>query len=110
MRISPSDCVVKEMGQQMIDFWKYDFSEEDKIRTFIKTWNAYGFMGLGQGVGNAYILKARYHFNGSGPQFFGGAEKWPAVTLEVAFQVGEEERANLFAEQLKKLVEEYFTV
>jgi len=57
-------------------------------------------------VNNAIKLKCNYHYNGSGTQAFGGAKQWPVITLEWAFQEGEETLRDVVARRLKEFVEE----
>jgi hypothetical protein len=53
-------------------------------------------------------IEIGYHYNGSGPESFGGARQWPTVEATVAFNVGEEEKQKTFAVALAKLIDEFF--
>jgi len=53
---------------------------------------------------NAIELECHYNYNGSGKQAFGGAIKWPVITLNWAFQEGEETHRDVIARRLKKFV------
>lgn len=55
--------------------------------------------------GVAATLREHYHYNGSGPQAFGGAKRWPALTLVVAFPENAEELRDLLGDRLRSAVD-----
>jgi hypothetical protein len=56
--------------------------------------------------GNAINLRLCRHVNGSGETAFGGASDWPHLTVNIAFQVGEERKRREFVILLQKLIEQ----
>jgi hypothetical protein len=57
---------------------------------------------------NAITIEAKHHYNGSGPNAFGGAKQWPHVKLDVGFQEGQEGLRDEFVTQLRRLCEKFF--
>jgi hypothetical protein len=53
-------------------------------------------------------IQLHKNYNGSGPTAFGGRKEWPVLTLEVAFDVGEESRRQELADVLAKAVQNFF--
>jgi hypothetical protein len=70
--------------------------------------NIRGKIGINCVSSNAHTVEIGKSYNGSGDDAFGGAEEWPTVRAKVAFQVGEELRAQRFAQKLTKLIREEF--
>lgn len=56
-------------------------------------------------LGAAEIAE-RVNYNGSGPNAFGGAKKWPCLNVKVSFQVGEEAKMSALATQIENLLVE----
>jgi hypothetical protein len=85
--------------------WKEDdcTSEYDK-NTEIR-YVAAGYEGRGILFENAHKIEVGHHYNGSGDDVFGGAEKWPVISLELSFQEGEEKKAVEFAKKLMLFLE-----
>ena len=67
-----------------------------------------GIKGRNTWIENAQTIKLVYQSNGSGPNAYGGAERWPGVSCDVSFQEGQEEKARTFYSKLKVLIEEEF--
>lgn len=78
---------------------KQDFYDKNRIREFRPC-----MFGIGCNYGRIEIEK-HYHYNGSGKQAFGGAEKWPVLTLQIDFETGKEQECNKLAEQLKQFID-----
>lgn len=76
----------------------------------MSTINIQGKVGNGELVGNAHHVETSKSYNGSGDDAFGGAEEWPTVRAEIAFQVGEERRALDFARKLTELIKDEFAI
>lgn len=55
-----------------------------------------------------FEIKAHFHYNGSGPSAFGGAECWPVVTLEVPFPAGEIKQRDQFVDALQAFLDTQF--
>lgn len=47
-----------------------------------------------------------YHYNGSFGSAFGGAKKWPVLTLNIDFETGKERERDELVEKLKKFLDE----
>ena len=77
-----------------------DFYDKDCTREFRPC-----MFGIGCDYGRIEIEK-HYHYNGSGKQAFGGAKKWPVLTLHVDFETGKEKERDELAEKLKKFLNE----
>lgn len=84
--------------------WKIEISDtENEYRV-----TAPGKMGRGCESSNAIEIRGHHHYNGSGPQAFGGAKQWPNVTLQVAFEEGQEELRDTFIKSLRAHIENFF--
>ena len=69
--------------------------------------SASGLVANKDATSNAIEIRSHYFLNGSGKEHFGGAEKWPAITMSVAFQEGEESKRAAFVEALKVFLDKY---
>lgn len=56
---------------------------------------------------NGIELEASVHYNGSGPQAFGGAPKWPVAKLTVSFEQGKFSKRDKFIAALQTFIHEY---
>lgn len=58
---------------------------------------------------SAVTIQINEHFNGSGPQAFGGAKSWPTIDLHVPFCVGEEALRDRLSEKLAEVIDQYLS-
>jgi hypothetical protein len=56
---------------------------------------------------NACKIDRTYHYNGSGPNAFGGAARWPVLSVEVDFCEGDEAKRDLLDARIRKVIEEF---
>jgi hypothetical protein len=54
---------------------------------------------------NAIEMDFGDHVNGSGPGAFGGAERWPHLTIHIGFEVGQEEMRDAVAIILARMID-----
>jgi len=80
------------------------FGEEIKIPA---EWQMLGKIGNDFESSNAVTMELQDHYNGSGEQAFGGAHSWPAITLKVGLQTGEEKIRDDLAKLLRDTVEQF---
>lgn len=73
-----------------------------RITRFIHKYT--GFLGRHAPSSNAYEIEFGYRINGSGKEAFGGADKWPHITLRIAFEEGQELEAYQFYRKLHHLL------
>lgn len=78
---------------------KQDFYDKDRIREFRPC-----MFAIGCDYGKIEIEK-HYHYNGGPKQAFGGAKKWPVLTLIIDFETGKEKERDKLAEQLKQFID-----
>lgn len=76
-----------------------NFCDKDRVQEFRLC-----MFGIGCDYGRIEIEK-HYHYNGGGKQAFGGAEKWPVLSLHVDFETGKEKERNELAEKLKQFID-----
>ena len=69
---------------------------------------ASGKLGRNSECSNAHEVQCGYHYNGSGGKSFGGADKWPHLSVKVSFQEGEEAKRDELAKQMMNLIAEFF--
>ena len=50
-------------------------------------------------------MERHFNYNGSGDGAFGGAEKWPVLTLKISFEENAFEQRDKMAELLKETVD-----
>jgi len=77
-----------------------DFCDKNRIREFRSC-----MFAIGCDYGKIEIEK-HYHYNGGSNYAFGGAEKWPVLTLIVDFETGKEQERDELVEKLKKFLDE----
>ena len=65
--------------------------------------------GPGYTSERAHEVKNGWNYNGSGKTAFGGAEKWPVVTVSVSFPEGEDCLAAWFAEEARTFVDKFLS-
>jgi len=65
-----------------------------------------GFIGNGCAVEHAHEVDNHHHMNGSGDTAFGGASRWPAVSLTIGLQEGREDLADMITDRCMKFVDE----
>ncbi len=56
---------------------------------------------------NGVIIEATRSINGSGPQAFGGAEEWPAVTVRISLPEGRNDLRALLVEEMKTTIDRF---
>ncbi len=66
-----------------------------------------GVLANNEQVDNVATIDKFNSVNGSGSQSFGGAKKWPSLTLRVCFQADEKEQRDKLAEKLEQVVLEF---
>ena len=76
-----------------------DFHSDEHIREFRPC-----MFAIGCDYGRIEIEK-HYNYNGGGDNAFGGAEKWPVLTLRVDFETGKEQERDELIEELKKFLD-----
>jgi hypothetical protein len=69
---------------------------------------AAGLIGRGYKSANAHQVECGYHYSGSGGAF-GGARRWPVLSLTVSFQEHEEGDRDELARELRRAVNRFFT-
>lgn len=77
--------------------WKSSSMHGKKILAKAKE----GKIGKGCMCDNTHLIEIGYHYNGSGKQAFGGAEKWPSLKIQIDFEEGQEDSAKLFLKKLQ---------
>lgn len=76
-----------------------DFYDKDYMREFRPC-----MFAIGCDYGRIEFEK-HYHYNGSSDNAFGGAEKWPVLTLNIDFETGKEQERDKLVEELKKFLD-----
>ena len=56
-------------------------------------------------ISKAISMERHFNYNGSGDGAFGGAEKWPVLTLKISFEENAFEQRDKMAELLKETVD-----
>lgn len=72
------------------------------------SWVMEGLVGIKTKIIDACEMRLANTINGSGSPAFGGAKKWPNITLEIGFQTGEDDYRDALAEELRKITEQFF--
>jgi hypothetical protein len=89
------------MGKPFDEFWYVSTHHRP-------TWSLNNkFAGPNHSTHNGSSIEVSPHFNGSGPQAFGGANSWPHVRADVSLPVGKEELAQELALRLRETIAEF---
>lgn len=87
------------------------FDEDDLRGKWVDDKRHSSFKREGTFAGNCthysdvHEIELRHHYNGGGPQAFGGVQDWPCITAKISFNSGEEELAAKFATELGTFVD-----
>ncbi len=103
-----------EVDEGKEPIWSYCYHESE-IRPWDKTpytgslrQRSILFAGLRNDCSGGVYIEEHYNFNGSGLDSFGGAKKWPHVTVRVALPEGRidlrKELANRLAAEIDKFI------
>lgn len=57
---------------------------------------------------NAITIEECKHYNGSGPQAFGGAPEWPHLRIDISFREGEEAHRTEILNKIKALLDKHY--
>lgn len=64
-----------------------------------------GLIGIKSDSPNAIEIEAGANYNGSGREYFGGAYNWPSIKMKIGFQVGEDNKRDLFIKKLQDFID-----
>lgn len=83
--------------------WHKKVFEYDKDRVRHEQRGLIGNDAVYDGV---HYIEEHFNYNGSGPKAFGGAQKWPVLTVHIAFTVGvRRERIQYLIKKLKHFID-----
>jgi len=69
-----------------------------------------GVIGNDSETSNAHQDRVCYHYNGSGKEAFGGADKWPHLEINCSFPVNQIAARNALAEELMSYINEFLEI
>jgi hypothetical protein len=80
-RMNPERLDVDQLWKKKFSLYPNEKGELEEIPDQYTLSRPSREAGPGVVMDNAIQIRAHFNYNGSGPSFFGGAKKWPVITV-----------------------------